>query len=137
MDALPVPVTRYRGMTLMELMVVVAVVALLLTLALPAYQQQQLRVNRTAAQGEMLRIAALQQHHLLSRRRFMDASALEASGFALDPDVAKHYRYSISLGEEAMPSFALTFTPLGSQLPDGALGLNEQGVSTPAAKWAR
>lgn len=125
------------GFTLVELMIVIIIVGILVTVALPAYQNQVIRGNRTAAQAEMLDIANRQQQHLLSNRAYMDKTTLQTTGYALDPDVAKHYVYTITLGTLATPTYTITFTPSGRQAKDGALTLNEQGVGSPAAKWER
>lgn len=125
------------GFTLVELMIVIIIVGILVTVALPAFQNQVIRGNRTAAQAEMLDIANRQQQYLLSNRAYMDKTTLEASGYSLDPDVAKHYVYTITLASVPPPAYVITFTPSGTQGKDGPLTLNEQGEGTPAAKWDR
>ena len=129
--------SEQQGFTLIELMVVVVIVAVLLAVALPAYQKQVIRGKRAAAQSEMLAIANIQEQYLLSNRAYMDTSLLSSIGYALDPDVSKNYTMSIVLGTQTVPSYDLTFTPFGPQASDGALTLDEQGVGTPASKWDR
>lgn len=126
-----------KGVTLIELMIVIVIVGILLGVALPAYQAQVIRGNRAAAQAVMLDIANRQQQRFLSDRSYADKTALESSGFALDPDVARNYTYTITLGAGAVPSYVLTFTSTGRQAKDGNLTLNEQGVGTPVEKWDR
>lgn len=126
-----------RGFTLIELMIVIVIVAILVAVALPAYQNQVIRGNRAAAQAVMLDIANRQQQRFLSDRSYADKAALESSGFSLDPDVARNYTYSITLGAGTVPSYVVTFTATGRQAEDGNLTLNEQGVGTPADKWDR
>lgn len=126
-----------QGFTLIELMVVVVILAVLVAIALPAYKNQVIRSNRAAAQGEMMNIANLQQQYLLSNRAYMSKAILAATGFTLDPDVARNYSYSIALGLGTVPSYTLTFTATGIQASDGNLTINEQGVGTPAGKWDR
>ena len=131
------PGNRQAGFTLAELMIVVVIVGVLMAIALPAFQNQVMRSKRTAAQAEMLDIANRQQQYLLSNRSYMDKATLEASGYSLDPDVAKNYTYTIALGTMAAPTYTITFSPSGAQAEDGALTLNEQGAGTPAGKWDR
>ncbi len=126
-----------RGFTLTELMVVVVIVAVLLAIALPAFQNQVRRSNRTAAQAEMMAIANLQQQYLLSNRSYMDKTTLEATGYVLDPDVDRNYNYDITINLATVPTYTIEFEAKGSQTADGDLTLNEQGVGTPAAKWDR
>lgn len=126
-----------RGITLIELMIVIVIVGILVGVALPAYQNQVIRGNRTAAQAVMLDIANRQQQRFLSDRSYADKAALESSGFTLDPDVARNYTYTITLGTGAVPTYVMTFTATGRQAKDGNLTLNEQGVGTPVEKWDR
>ena len=49
---------EFRGYTLLELMVVVVIISIMATIALPAYSKYMRRSERAAAQGQMLRIAA-------------------------------------------------------------------------------
>ena len=131
--------SKQRGFTLIELMVVVIIVAVLTAIALPAYNNQIVRSNRAAAQAEMMSIANLQQQYLLSNRSYMSQAQLIATGYVMDPDVAKNYDNppTISLGTGTVPTYTLTFVANGRQASDGNLTLNEQGVGTPAAKWDR
>lgn len=129
--------SKQTGFTLIELMVVVIIVAVLTAIALPAYNNQIVRSNRAAAQAEMLNVANLQQQYLLSNRAYMSTAILAATGFVLDPDVAKNYTYSIVLGAGTVPSYTLTFTAVGRQASDGNMTINEQGVGTPADNWNR
>jgi type IV pilus assembly protein PilE len=126
------------GFTLIELMTVVIVVAVLMAIALPAYQNQVLRGHRAAAKGEMLEIANRQQQYLLANRTYTN----DATDFAYTPpaDVAARYSFSLStVSATGVPSFTVTFQPIGTQLRDGAdpLTLNSEGVKTPADKWER
>ena len=52
---------RQRGFSLIELMIVLAVVAILLTVALPAYQDQIRRTKRTDGQAFLMDVAAAQE----------------------------------------------------------------------------
>ncbi len=127
------------GFTLIELMVVIIIVAVLIGVALPAYQNQTLRTNRAAAKGEMLKIADLQKQFLLANRSFADNATLEANGFALSAGVGEKYDYGITLGTATYPSFIITFTPKSGnfQEKDGPLTLTSEGEGGPPEKWAR
>lgn len=124
-----------HGFTLIELMIVVAIVGILSTIAYPSYVQHTIRANRAAAQTEMMDLANRQQQFLLTNRSFVDKAALEASGYALPKDVASKYNYAIALGGGAVPFYTITFTPTGTQASDGNLTINSDGVKTPADKW--
>jgi type IV pilus assembly protein PilE len=126
------------GFTLIELMIVIVIVAVLLGIALPAYQNQILRGHRAAAKGEMLEIASRQQQYLLANRSYTNDPSVFA--YTQPADVASRYSFSIStVSASAVPFFQITFQPIGTQVKDGSdpLTLNSQGVKTPADKWAR
>jgi type IV pilus assembly protein PilE len=118
-------------------MMVVAIVAILLAIVLPAFQNQVIRGHRSSAKAEILEIASRQQQYLLSDRVYADKTVLTASGYILPTDVATHYDYDITLSGTTVPSYLITFTPKGAQASDGPLTLNSEGVKSPAAKWER
>jgi type IV pilus assembly protein PilE len=126
-----------RGFTLIELMMVVAIVAILLAIVLPAFQDQVIRGHRAAAKTEMLEISNRQQQFLLSDRAYANTATLTASGYGLPTEVSDYYDFAVTTGAGTVPSFLITFTPKGSQASDGALTLNSAGVKTPAEKWER
>ena len=133
---------KHCGFTLIEVMIAVAVISILAAIAFPSYQQYIIRGKRAAAQSQMMDIANREQQFLLANRTYADKTALEASGFALPSDVSPNYTYTITLGGSALdaastspPSFTINFTAIGNQSTDGPLGLNSEGVKTPASKW--
>lgn len=132
---MPTPNVRSRGFTLIELMVAVAIVAILAAIAIPGYTAYVVRANRSAAQAEMMAIANRQQQYLLSSRSYATKEQLEDAGYSLPRQVGAKYSYAISLGSGSVPSFTITFTPIGSQASDGVLKLDSEGTKTPAGKW--
>lgn len=120
---------------MIELMISVAIVGILASIAYPSYTQYTIRANRAAAQSEMMAIANRQQQFLLTNRAYVDKTTLEASGYTPPANVSAKYGYAIVLGGGVVPFFTLTFTPTGSQAGDGDLMLDSNGVKTPADKW--
>lgn len=125
-------------------MVVVVIVAVLLGIGLPAYQDQVYRGHRAAAKAEMLDIANRQQQFLLSDRTYASKATLLASGYTLPDKIDTKYTFDIStVAPASMPFFTLTFTAIGDQLkrdmkygPD-PLTLNSEGQRLPVDKWER
>ncbi len=130
---------RQKGFTLIELMIVVVIVGILASIALPSYQEYVRRSHRGAAQSEMMDIANREQQFLLANRAYADKATLEGSGYALPSAVAARYDYAIAVDNAATPpTFTITLTPKGSQASDGTLVLTSAGVKTrsgDATKW--
>ena len=70
---------RQRGMTLIELMTVVIVVATLTTIAVSTYRSQMQRANRTEAKTALLRVQAAQEKFFLQNNRYADDDELEGN----------------------------------------------------------
>jgi len=130
---------RQRGFTLIELMITVAIVAILAAIAYPSYTQYVMRGHRAAAQSEMMDIANREQQFLLSNRSYADKVALTGSGYAPPPAVAAKYDWdAVPVNTNTPPTFTITFAPKGSQASDGTLVLNSVGLKTrggDATKW--
>jgi len=126
-----------KGFTLIELMIVVAIVGILAAIALPAYREHVIRGNRSAAQAQMLDIANREQQYLLANREYADYADL---GYTVSDDVAKNYTPTITVGSGTVPSFTITFTAKSGQVSDGDLILDSEGNKTrdgDADKWNR
>ena len=126
---------RRQGFTLIEVMITVAIIAILSAIAYPSYQQYIRRGKRAAAQSQMLDIASREQQFLLANRAYADTTALLASGFALPTDVSANYSFDVTPGTASLPSFVINFTAINGQSGDGNLSLDNLGVKTPIEKW--
>jgi type IV pilus assembly protein PilE len=129
----PLTVSRAgRGFTLIELMIAVAVVAILVTVALPSYQDYLRRGTRAEAQAYMEAVASRQQQFLLDTRAY--AATLDAVGVPVPTSVAAAYTRTMPAPGAVPPSFTVTLTPVGRQAADrcGALSINQAAVKTAA-----
>ena len=128
---------RQSGFTLMELVVTVAIVGILASIAYPSYTQYVIRGHRGAAQTEMMEIANRQQQFFLANRQY--ATSLAGLSYSLPPEVAERYTLNpanMGVNNAATPpSFTITLVPTSVQASDGNLTLNSEGVKTPPAKW--
>ena len=126
---------RNLGFSLIELMIVVAVIAILASIALPSYQQYIIRSNRAHAQAQMMDIASRQQQYFLASRAY---GTLEDLGFGSTTiNVNDRYDCSATPGTDAVPTYTITCNPVAGsgQYSDGSLTLNNLGQKTPAGKW--
>ena len=122
---MPQHVTRERGVTLIELMVVVAIVAIIFSFAYPSYERYIVRTKRAVAQNTLLQVADRQQQFFMDNKRY--AADLTDLGFAANPHVVDDNGtstvagdtdavYSLSLANVTQTTWTATAAPLHGQL---------------------
>lgn len=129
--------TAQRGFTLIELMITVAIVAILAAVAYPSYTKYVIKSNRATAQAQMLEIASRQQQYLMAAKSYASKTDLTNSGYALPDQLTNIYDWDIErqASGSTVPAFTVTFTAKGSQLSDGPLTYNNEGQKGPVDKW--
>jgi type IV pilus assembly protein PilE len=126
---------RGHGFTLIEVMVTLAIIGILASIALPAYGKYVIRSKRNAAQAQMMDIANREEQFLLANRTYADKATLTSNGFSLPGEVAANYSYDVTTVADPLPTYLITFTPRNAQASDGPMTLSSGGVKTPAANW--
>lgn len=104
---------RYiTGFTLTELLITVAIIGILASVAVPAYTDFVSRSNRSEAQRELLRVANLQEQYFVDHRAYTDV--MTKLGLDADPFVTenKHYEIDATLADGG---FLLTAKARGTQ----------------------
>jgi type IV pilus assembly protein PilE len=127
--------TRASGFTLIELMIVVAIVGILGAVAFPAYGKYLVKSNRAAAQVHLMELAQAEAQFLADSRSY--AASVADLNLKTPAAVSAKYTIAIALADGPPSSFTITATPIagGSQASDGTLSINSAGTRLPAAKW--
>ena len=124
-----------NGFTLIEMMIVVAVIGILAAIALPSYRQYVVRAARVEAQAELLELASLQEKIFLNSTAYTANVATAyngtaAGGLGRTSAATKDGRYGLALTvPTGAQTFVLTATPTagGTQVNDGNLSISESG----------
>ncbi|MDF3124455.1 type IV pilin protein [Rheinheimera sp. 1928-s] len=86
--------TRVRGIGLIELLVVLAIMGILASVLLPGYQDHVLKSYRSEAMQILLKVAGLQEMLLVDQQRY--SADLTELGFAAKQFVTESGRYKVS-----------------------------------------
>ncbi len=125
----------HKGFTLIELMIVVAIIGILAGIAYPSYQSYVVKSRRTSAQVHLMDIAQMQQRYLLDARSY--APDIATLNMVIPSEVLPYYTITIATTAGPPPTFTATATPLAgtSQASEVTLSINNAGVKTPSNIW--
>ena len=123
-----------KGFTLMELMITVAIIGILASIAIPSYRQYVLRGNRANMQAQMLTIASALERYRAQNFRYLGATLTNTGiyGGAVFP-LQGQAHYSLQLtgdNTDGTPNTTWVLTAKATsntQKQDGVIMLNSIG----------
>lgn len=120
-----------KGFTLIEILIVVAILGIIAAIAIPSYTSFMNKTRRTDAMTILTELAGEQQRYLSENNRY--ANDLTDLGYPNDPFTTVEGFYTVSVENPSATSYVLTATPVpgGPQAGDtecGAFTLNSGGV---------
>jgi type IV pilus assembly protein PilE len=129
-----------RGISMIELMTVVVVVAILATVSIQSYRGYLVRAHRTDATTALLRVQVAEEKYFLQNNTYTtNLTAAPPTGLGLQTATQNGY-YNVAVAADAnstnsiATSFAATATATGGQTKDTAcltLTINDQGQKGP------
>jgi type IV pilus assembly protein PilE len=140
---------RTGGFTLIELMIVIAVMGLLAAVAYPQYGQYVKRGHRSAAQQLMMKIASREEQYVMDARSY--TAALTGSGSinlgATEDSYTctatqctnAYYTITVALVAGPPPGYTITATATGTQasFTPVPLTLDNLGTKSPLNDWQK
>jgi type IV pilus assembly protein PilE len=132
------------GFTLVELMIAVAIVGILSSIAIPSYQDSVRKSRRADAKAALLGFANAMERHFTESNNYCDAGGPDGgdscgdagsdfgtpptSIFSPNSETATYYNFTIA-DDVTTSSYNLLATPIGAQADDkcGTLTLTHRG----------
>lgn len=133
--------SRQIGVTLIELMIVVAILGFLAAIAYPSYNSYVTRSARSTGQSMLTQVASRQEQFFMDNKFYADD--LEMLGFPSDPFTVGSdgqpngsgqtlYRIEIDTANTSATTYAVRAVPLGTHhardTECGTLTLNHRGI---------
>jgi len=123
---------KSKGFNLIELMVVLIILGIIVSIALPAYTDQMIASRRSDGQAALLNMSALMEHYYTENNTYVGATAATLN----ITNLSQQGYYQLSISNLTATTYTLTATPVagGPQVSDaacGALSITNTNVKSP------
>lgn len=121
---------KTNGFTLVELLVVVAIIAIVTAVAIPSYSTYVERTRRATGQADLMELAQWMERRYTNNYDYSDGSGgAPTLPFTTSPQGSGSTYYNFSVSSITTNSFTLLATPTGPQANDpcGNLTVNDAG----------
>ena len=126
-------VRHQKGVTLIELLLVMVIIAILGGIAIPAYKNYVVKTNRSAAKACLSEYAQFMERYYTTNLSYAGASP-GSIGCASDANLNVAYNFTVSVNVNSPRLYTVTATPRAAQLSRdsqcGTLTLDQAGTKT-------
>jgi type IV pilus assembly protein PilE len=122
---------KNEGFSLIELMIVVAVAAILVAIAYPSYRDYVLRTNRSSAESAMYDIAQHLERCYTQFQTYANGSCPTGTMLTTQQNLASNF--NLALTTQSNTQYTIQASAIGSQTDDTncqVLTLNQAGVKS-------
>ena len=132
-------VSKQKGLNLIEIMIVIAIVGILASIGYPLYQDQMERTRRADGKAKLLEVMEAQERFYSANNRY--TTTLGVIGYTAVPVPSDEGFYLVNASTcGAIPltqcvSCTATPTAGGPQVADGPMSLDSRNNKTPPTHW--
>ena len=125
---------KMLGMTLIELMIVIAILGIIVAFGYPSYQEQVRKARRAEGMASLLELADRMERHYSDVGAYTKADGSDITVNDVFPSFSSDY-YTLSIDSQDNVSFTVSSAPKGTQLKDKCktFTLTSQGVKSVSA----